>query len=225
MKKMKKTICALFSFAMLCTTSIAMMTGCSSSTSTPHKFDKSDATVNGVSMGMTLDEVKEKLGEPEVEYSNAVEYNGLMLYFTDEDDRILKNVEIKSEKIKLSNGLSVGSSKEKVISSYTDDGEEKPLYLPVNGDEACGIYLYGGFNKFEIQDQKEADSYQFAYIDESMPSYDYIEYHYCEVTNRKSYYTESNLYTLTFCIDKNTDKVQYIQIECDYQYLFSSTFD
>lgn len=143
MRTFKKTICTILAVAMLVMTSAVMLTGCGSS---DHKFDKSDATVNGVTVGMTVDEVKAELGSPnsentkDSEYlpdSTTLEYDGLELIFYPQDimnldsEPVLTSITISSEDIKLNNGLHVGSSKSSVMSSFVNEDSKKPVYMPI----------------------------------------------------------------------------------------------
>lgn len=256
MRKMKKMVCTIMACAVACSMAVAAMTSCTikisknsgnnvSSTSSnanngslynndePHKFSKEDAGVNGVTLGMSMDEVSAILGEPnetdEDEYSSTSiiqwtygenrshDYSLEFKKTEDLDEYILYGIYVYYENVSLNNGLHVGSSKDDVIAAFTDDGQNLPYYD--YHDEVCGTYLYGGFNEYEIAEQDEADTYQFAYIDESLDYSTCIQYYYCEVTEHGKYFDYGNMYRMFFYIDKETDKVENISISCSYDYM------
>lgn len=243
MNKMKKTICVLLAAII----TAGALAGCQQGKNTngggktasgyvssepfvPHKFGPDDLTVNGnIRLDMTVDEVKELLGEPDSEgtftgefiYGTHTElvYDGLHLTFFDVnggDDFRLGIIYSQSEKDQFVGGLHVGCSADEVIADFTRDEEVLPLYFaPI--EESAGDYLYGDINRNEFVERKPEGVLQFAYINRwySEENGEYmLEYYYFNPLNWSddgTMYTGDG-YSMVFYVDNESGLVKGINL-------------
>ena len=203
----------------------------------PHKFGKSDLTVNDkISLGMTLDDVKAVMGNPQNEetftnddfiygaYTTAT-YDGLTLTFFDAaggDNLTLGTVYSESESDTFARGLHIGCTADEVLAAFTSDGESQPLYFS-GVEEKCGDYIYGNYNRENLIDLKPKGALEFAYVtrwqveDDAYTQYT-IEYYYGDPLNWNEDETayNGNLYSIVFYVDVETDLVQNIMLAYDF---------
>ena len=246
MKHLKKKICVLLTAALVMA---GVMTGCAfggqkngvkNTVSTapsepfdPHKFGMDDLTVNGnVKLGMTVDEVKEILGQPDSEETLTDEfiygkntlmtYGGLSLTFFDPDggdDFRLGIISSTSENDKFVGGLHVGCSADEVIADFTRDEEVLPLYFD-SVEESCGDYLYGTFTRDDFLLEKPEGVIQYAYINKwgMEDSGEYLlEYYYYNPliwAGEYSGYT-GDYYSMVFYVDAESNLVSGINLNYD----------
>ena len=137
---------------------------------TPHKFGVEDATVNGVRIGMTENQVTEILGDPDDrqnvtndnfiygEYT-SMRYGKLNLSFYDVNEQgnfTLGIIYTESPEVNFVGGLHVGSTKEDVLNVFTHEKEPQPLYFSTM-EESCGDYIYGDINASWFLENKPKD--------------------------------------------------------------------
>lgn len=119
------------------------------------RFDREEPIVEGLSLGMTQEQVREVFPAPDrvetvtedsflfgehVDY----QYDGMELSFYDltgGGDLLLGSVYIHGGTVRLYNGLRPGFTAEEVRACWYDDGEERPL----GGDEPWGRMIYGDY--------------------------------------------------------------------------------
>ena len=208
----------------------------------PHRFGKDDLTVNGtITLGMTIDEVKEILGEPISEevadddiyepYNRMLEYDGLWLFFFDRDGkRAFKLSNIASTEAsdiaQFAFGLHVGSKAEDVIAAFTCDENRRPLYSEMSGEEVgeilYGDYLPGGWYKNDSDKDKPTDLIQSACKDvkceedEFLPgdelTYYYLKYYYADQAIWNDDGDNLGSYCLQFTVDIESDTVIHINL-------------
>lgn len=245
---MKRKISLILAAALLCT---AALYGCSTMTDdynlvssssatnvssadtfTPHRFGKGDLTVNGnVTLGMTIEEVKAVLGQPDSEntFTNddfiygaytRLDYDALHLSFFDTssgNNFTLGTVWGEDDSVTFAGGLHIGSTKQDVLTAFTQDSERKPLYF-ANTAESYGDYIYGDTNASFIQEARPQGVLEYAYIDKwSLDNgYDtnyYMQYYYADPLIWSEEDDEGNvsysgdLYSLIFTVDGETDLV------------------
>ena len=204
-----------------------------SETFTPHKFGPDDATVNGVRMGMTQEQVKKILGEPDeinddtgdgFIYGVCIDYTygGMTLSFFDVnegDNLTLGYIVIDSPEVKIVGGLHVGCSKDEVLKVFTYEDNPEPLYFD-EVEESVGDYIYGDINASVFLERKPTEEMRFAYINRYDEDYDHtymMEYYFYPPLNwnaDKSEYT-GDYYGMIFYMDGETDTVTDIRIEYD----------
>lgn len=197
---------------------------------TPHRFGVDDATVKGVRIGMTPEQVRKILGQPDEELDNPgntilghtldMEYGGLALTFyeVDEgDDLTLGAIYSDSPDVKFVGGLHVGSTKDDVLRAFTYEEDSEPLYFE-GTEESMGDYIYGDINGSWFLENKPTDVIECAYINhyEDETEKDYLmEYYYYPPLNwnaDKSHYT-GEYYRMEFFMDGTDDVVTDIRIE------------
>lgn len=198
---------------------------------TPHQFGVEDATVKGVRIGMTQEQVKKILGEPdEVEdgtgdgfiYGTCIDYlyGELSLSFYDVnegDDLTLGTIFTASPEIKFVGGLHVGCTKDEVLKVFTHDENPEPLYFE-GTEESCGDYIYGHTNGSLFIEEKPTDEIYCAYFNRYGQDEDntyMMEYYYYPPLNwnaDKSDYI-GEYYSMIFYMDGETDTVTDIRIE------------
>lgn len=240
----KKVICTLLASIIMSSACIAIFGGCSdngsddvSSVSSdefiPHKFGKSDLTVNDkIRLCMTVEEVKAILGEPDSEITNAnddfiygkytnMKYGGLSLTFYDVsggDELTLGIINSSSESDKFANGLSAGSSSEELFYVFTKSEDNLPLYF--GGLEDCyGSYVYGSYTSEAFIEEKPMEEIQYAYINKWGVDNGYeneytIEYYYfdpLEWNDEQTKYSGS-YYSMIFYMDAESDLVTSISL-------------
>lgn len=200
----------------------------SSETFTPHRFGKGDLTVNGnVTLGMTPEEVKVVLGQPHSEntFTNddfiygaytEMDYDPLHLSFFDTsggDHFILGTVWSDDPSVTFAGGLHVGSTKEEVLTAFTQDDESAPLYF-ANIAESYGDYIYNDFNRDNFVERKPEGSIEYAYMDKwglqnGYENIYYMEYYYADplIWSEDGEAYSGDLYSLIFTMDGETDLV------------------
>lgn len=199
----------------------------------PHKFGMDDLTVNGnVKLGMTADEVKEILGQPDSEETftgefiygehTVLKYDKLSLTFYDVDggsDFRLGIISSTSENDKFVGGLHAGCSADEVIADFTRDEEVLPLYFD-SVEESCGDYLYGTFTRDDFLLEKPEGVIQYAYINKwgMEDSGEYLlEYYYYNPliwADENSGYT-GDYYSMVFYVDAESNLVSGINLNYD----------
>lgn len=247
---MKKKSCLILAAVLLC---VGVLHGCSTVTDgnlssnvagtssaevfTPHHFGKSDLTVNGtISLGMTVEEVKAILGQPDSEgtFPNdnfiygtyiALKYGDLRLTFFDAaggDVFTLGIVNSSSEKDVFAGGLHVGSTKEDVLAAFTKDDESEPLYF-AGIEESYGDYIYGNFNRGNFEEFKPQGSIEYAYtnkwgLDNGYETDYTMEYYYADplIWSEDGEGYSGDLYSMIFTVDGETDLVENIMLNYDY---------
>lgn len=204
---------------------------------TPHKFDRSDLTVNGkISLGMTPDEVKAVMGAPESEetftndnfiygaYTTAT-YGGLTLTFFDVtggENFTLGTIYSESEADIFARGLHIGSTADEVLAAFTRDEQSQPLYFS-GMEEKYGDYIYGNYNREDLIELKPKGALEFAYMtkwqteDDVYTQYT-MEYYYGDPLNWNEDETaySGNLYSLVFYVDVETNLVKNIMLSYDF---------
>lgn len=206
----------------------------------PHRFGKADLWANGgVTLGMTIDEVKELLGQPTGEATftedqfiygayTDLSYNTLHLTFFDVNggsNFTLGTIWSDSDNDIFAGGLHAGgvtgSTADEVINAFTKDGDAQPLYF--SGDQnPSGEYLYGNYNANEIADVKPKGTLEYAYINKwsMLQGYDneyLIEYYYGDPlvwSENDTVYT-GDYYSMVFYVDGDTDRVKSIRLSYD----------
>lgn len=142
------------------------------------KFDKNDSIIKDIKLGMSPDEIKEKMGEPEKiehqEKSDYIIFETMTYYYpdlimsfnktTDKGGLALTEVQITGSNVKLNNNLSVGSSDNDVINSYYNDNQERK-YGDELSKEEWAMFLYGDYLYTYSQGYRIPEKYeQTAYI-------------------------------------------------------------
>lgn len=166
------------------------------------KFSYNDLVVEKLKYGMTEDEVKKIMGNPDRKtenngnqdlYGESVDYyyGDLQLSFYRHNGKmVLSLAYTKSPEYAFSKGLKVGVSKDEVIKSFynesTNENELRGVYSIYSKNNAFGKYLYGHGLEDVTDGEKQSGNVEFAYInkfsyDSSKPDATYmIEYHYSE---------------------------------------------
>ncbi len=205
----------------------------SSETFHPHKFGVADAAVKGVKIGMTQEQVKSILGEPDEEenvpddnfiYGKYIDmtYGGLTLSFYDinEGDALtLGSFSTDSPEVIFAGGLHVGSTKDEVLATFTHDENAKALYF-ASMEESCGDYIYGDFNSDDFLINKPTGEIQYAYINrygEDIDDSYMMEYYYYPplVWNEDEDDYTGECYSMVFYMESGTDIVTDIRISFD----------
>lgn len=189
------------------------------------KFSNEDLIVNNLKYGMTEEEVKNTMGEPDRTekgedvdiYGESISYHyeDLQLLFYDHDGKmVLSCAATESPEYTFARGLKVGDSKEKVISSFNreteNESEMRKIYSVYDKSNSFGKYLYGQGIEDVADGVKESGIVQYAFInyynyDSSRPDATYmIEYRYAEPPYASGYATagDSNS-SLVFDLDNN----------------------
>lgn len=202
----------------------------------PHKFGRDDLTVNGkISLGMTIDEVKEKLGQPDNEstftegefiygkYTSLI-YGDMSLTFFDVnggDAFTLGIIATASEKDEFAGGLHVGATEEEVLAAFTRSDEKLPLYFD-ESEESYGDYVYGSFTRDDFISEKPKSEIQYAYINRWSVDNGYsneftIEYYYFDplIWNEDETEYSGYGYSLIFCMDNESGLVNSISLNYD----------
>lgn len=204
---------------------------------TPHRFSKSDLTVNGnISLGMTVAEVKEVLGQPDSEGTfrnddfiygayTALTYGDLSLTFFDAgggDNFLLGTIWSKSASDIFAGGLHVGSTADEVIAAFTRDEEAEPLYF-AGLEESYGDYLYGNYTRDSFLEYKPKGALEYAYINkwglDNGYETEYTLEYYCGdplVWNEDETAFSGELYSIIFYVDSETDLVKNIMLSYDW---------
>lgn len=245
---MKKKICVLLAFVML---TAGALCGCDdlngvspsdllsgSDMATVHRFGKGDITVNGkVALGMTPDEVKDILGQPDSENtftegefiygpSTEMEYGSLHLTFFDAENGKIENFTLgtiwsEDPSDIFANGLHAGCTADEVIKSFVVDPNAPKLRFD-NSDSDYGQYLYGDFNGNDILDLKPKGKLEYAYIHrwDTNEAYDntyMIEYYYADplMWNEDETEYSGEYYSMVFYMDGDTDVVNSIMLSLD----------
>ncbi len=252
---MKKRLCVLLAFAML---TASVLCGCdgldsvspsdlvslsdllsgSDITTTVHRFGKGDLTANEkVTLGMTPDEVKAAMGQPDSEntftedqfiYGSYTEmtYGTLHLSFFDTLNGKVENFTLgtiwsEDPADVFANGLRVGCSADEVITSFVVDPDAPKLRFD-NSDSDYGQYLYGDYNANDIFDIKPKDRLEYAYIHrwETNEEYDntyMIEYYYSDplTWNEDETAYSGEYYSMVFHMDGESDVVTSIRVGLD----------
>jgi hypothetical protein len=121
------------------------------------RFPLAHATVQGVALGSTNDEVIKFLGEPiekrmePPQFGNleiTYVYDGLFIHTTDNS---VEQITINSSEYRLGNGLRVGSTKEKFkeIFGLEDVGEKLSLYIG-EGNSCFSVFDFKDHLVFQI---------------------------------------------------------------------------
>ena len=193
---------------------------------TDAKFSYNDLIVEKLRYGMTEEQVKDIMGEPDsIQDSNndgdlygdsvSYLYDDLQLAFYEHDgNMVLSLAATESSKYTFAKGLKVGDSKEKVISSFyresTDEDELRGIYSIYSSDEPFGKYLYGHGLDDVIDGVKESGDVEYAYInyynyDASRSDTTYmIEYNYAQPPYTSEYASNvDEMGTLVFDMDSS----------------------
>ena len=202
----------------------------------PHKFGKSDLnvlSVNGnITLGMSIKDVKKKLGEPESEQdkkiSDSAQLNAKQLVYGDLtltffgmiEDYILGSIETTSENDVFAGGLHVGSTSNEVLTAFTTSDEKAPLYFSTDA-ESYGDYVYGSFNSDEFYELKPEGEIQYAYINnleanEGISDEYTIEYYYYDPLKWNDTGYTAHCYSLIFKVDKPSEQVKSVSLEYHY---------
>ena len=229
-----KVICFIMAGAM----ALCAITACgdkdkedntSSAAWTPHKVGLEDTAVNGVKLGMTTDEVKNILGEPDKE-ENITEdqfifgthldltYGEMHLSFYDineGDNIVLGSISADSPEVEFAGGLHTDSTKDEVLDAFFKDANATDLVLY---GEKFGSFIYGDYTDNDFIEKKPKDSIQFAYVqdrDAADDGYYMIIYNYYNPLkwskDGKSY--TGDFYHMIFYVDTESDKVKSILLE------------
>ncbi len=207
--------------------------GASSEAYVPHKFGVDAAAVNGAKIGMTQEQVKSILGEPdEVRdvpndnfiYGKYVDmtYGGLTMSFYDVnegDELTLGSFSTGSPDVKFVNGLHVGSTKDDVLATFTHEENPQSLYFSTT-EECCGEYIYGNYNIEEFLAETPKGEIQYAYINRYSEEIDQtytMEYYYYPplVWNEDEDDYTGECYSMVFYMESGTDIVTGIRISFD----------
>ncbi len=200
---------------------------------TPHKFGVEDAAVKGVRLGMTQEQVKKILGEPDeindvtgdgFIYGTCVSYTygGMTLLFFDVnegDDLTLGSIVADTSDVIFVGGLHVGSTKEDVLNTFTYEENPQPLYFE-GDEESYGDYIYGNINDSWFLEEKPTDEIYCAYINRYYTDNDepyMMEYYYyppLDWNADKSEYSGVS-YGMVFYVDIHSDIVTGIRIDYD----------
>lgn len=227
-----RLICILMAAAM----TVCALTACGDSGEstfsaewTPHKFGVEDTEVNGVKLGMTIEEVKAAIGNPDKEenitedqfiYGEHINlsYGKMFLSFYDineGDDIRLGSISSDSPEVKFAEGLHAGSTKEEVLAAFAQD--DNPPDLIFYGDK-FGRFIYGDFTDMDFMEKKPTGAIENAYIqdrDAETEGYYMIIYHYYNPLKWQddgSSYT-GDYYQLVFYLDSKSDKVTSVLLE------------
>ncbi len=221
---------------MACCLTLLMLTACGNSDDntnstawTPHKFSVSDAYANGVKLGMTTDEVKKAIGDPDKEdnitedqfiYGEHLDmtYGKMNLSFYDineGEDYVLGSISSDSADVIFAGGLHVGSTKEEVLAAYTKEDDAADLML---SGEKYGTFLYGNITSEEFVVQKPTGKIETAFIqdhDAEADGYYMIIYEFYNPLNWSEDATDftGDYYHIVFYVDTATDKVSSILLE------------
>lgn len=199
----------------------------------PHKFGVEDAAVNGVKLGMTEEQVTAILGDPNEkqnitndnfiygEYTDY-RYDNMNLTFYDVNEKgdfSLGIVYTDSPKVKFVNGLHVGSTKDDILKTFTQDDDPQPLYMP-GVEESFGDFIYGSMIKEDFVYEKPEGEIQIAYInrygEEDSGEY-MMEYYYYPPLTWNDGYTgfTGDCWSMVFYMDSETDTVTTIRLNHD----------
>lgn len=171
------------------------------------KFSKSDLVVEDLKVGMSIEEVKGIMGEPDSItngdsydiYGESIvyKYGDLQLGFYKHDGvMVLSQASTENYGYTFAKGLRVGMSKDEVISYFYKESENESelrnVYSQYDVDMPYGRYLYGhGIDTADAV--KESDKLEYAVInkynyDSSRPGATYmIEYSYLEPPYESQY--------------------------------------
>ncbi|MCQ2420531.1 MAG: hypothetical protein MJ118_05290 [Clostridia bacterium] len=150
----------------------------------PLLFDRDESVLWDLHLGMTEDEVKAILGEPDSVNESAggdtfIYGTEIAYYYGDAEldfydyqengEMLLGSVWLDSENISLSSGLSVGCALEDLLYYYSCDEDLREI----GGDDPWGMYLYGEYlytyeNGYALPEEYE----QTAYVNYPMESDD-----------------------------------------------------
>lgn len=249
---MKKKICFLLAAALFCA---GALYGCSDSGNadgskgsgkktgivssepfTPHRFGKSDLTVNGsVTLGMTVEDVKEALGQPDNEETfgnddfiygtyTTMKYDNLTLTFYDVmggKNFLLGSINSDSEDDLFAGGLHVGSTVDEVLTAFTQDEERAPLYY-ANFEESYGDYIYGDYTRDNFLERRPKGVIEYAFIDKWAFDNGYmneytLQYYYADQLTWSEDETaySGDLYSMIFYVDSDTELVKSIMLSYD----------
>lgn len=200
---------------------IGSMTSCAYK---PHKFKPSDMILNdNIKFGMTMEQVENELGEPEEivdskelyndsneSSSEFVEYvygdSTLFLTFQDfygNGDVVLTDVSVGNPDYTFVNGLSTESTTQDVIDTFTSDKKD----IPENEKDSYILYTSSDDT---VSPGDIADKMQYGYVDNSSDElFRKIYYYYYDLSMKNNKDTAYNgiEYTMTFFVNRNTDKV------------------
>ena len=196
-----------------------------------HKFGTGDLTVNGVSLGMTAEEVKDKLGKPDKEENVTedqfiygehldINYGKMLLSFYDisgEGNSTLSSISTYSPEVEFPGGLHVGSTKEEVLAAFAQDDNAPDLEFY---GEKYGTFIYGDMTSGDFLSKKPTGVIEAAYIqdhDAEEDGYYMMIYTYYNPLKWSEDGNEfsGDYYQLVFYVDTATDKVTSILLSHD----------
>lgn len=192
---------------------------------TDAKFSKEDLVVDNLKYGMTEEDVKNIMGDPDRKadgeafdiYGESIQYyyGELELIFYNHDGKfVLSGATTESPDYIFAKGLKVGDSKEKVISSFNRETEKESemrnIYSTYDASSPFGKYLYGHGLDDVTDEVRESGIHQYAFInkynyDSSRSDATYmIEYRYAEPPYASGYATAGDPNSsLIFDVDSN----------------------
>ena len=173
---------------------------------------KDMSIVEGIDMGMTVDEVKSVLGDPEVDESydtiHMLTYGEDVFMFEemnstyDDGEKRLMFVILSDDEMKIGNGPHIGATKEEVLDSFCRDLEDN---TPEGLKEDNGKLIYGRdafdildkFENDEINDRDKAEGeYRLAYefADEEDKGIAYVDF---------GVHEKLSFYMVMYALDEN----------------------
>lgn len=148
------------------------------------KFSIEMLDENGIGKENSIDQLKQKFGNISkkssyVEVStkeNVNEYTGDGVFLKVKDNK-LSTVIVTNENFEF-NGIKIGDSEEKLISSFYQENNNEEVKDIDN--KVIGTYIYGTYNINNLEEMKITDNVEYAYIgNESNDNYDYIIHYVC----------------------------------------------
>ena len=191
-----------------------------------HWFEPADCRVREVAPGMTVDEVKEILGNPELAYNVdademeeayiGTEYPGMTLSFDKEPDKKfrLSCIYIRDESITLPNGLHVGNTLYEVVNAF-----DNPQNITFTEDREFfdnTLYVYNSHSRFipGIFNQEWPDEpVQAGYCSDYRKGMAPLMYIYCDSPVWNGDRTAYNFTTYTIYFKTEPGKVTINQID------------